>query len=156
MDTGIRVEFFGDEIERLSEINIVTGTPKRVVSHAVVFPASHYVIASEKIDSAMREIESELEQRIGYFEQNDKLIEAQRIKQRTMYDMEMLRELGFCSGIENYSRVLSGRAPGSTPFTLMDYFFRRIYLLIVGRVRTFTLPQVRGCTREITQGRRAL
>ena len=141
-DTGIRVEFFGDEIERISEINIVTGAPKRIVKHAVIFPASHYVIGNEKIEAAMQEIEREMNERVKYFEENDKLLEAQRIRQRTMYDMEMMRELGYCSGIENYSRILGGRPAGSTPFTLMDYF-PEDYLLIVDESHV-TLPQVRA------------
>lgn len=141
-DTAVRVEYFGDEIDRISEINVVTGEVKAVVSHAAIFPASHYVVGDEKIESALEEIDRELAGRIDYFTQNNKLIEAQRIEQRTHYDMEMLREVGYCSGVENYSRVLSGRPAGSTPQTLLDHF-PEDFLLIVDESHV-TLPQVRA------------
>ncbi len=141
-DTAVRVEYFGDEIDRISEINVVTGEVKAVVSHAAIFPASHYVVGDDKIGSALKEIERELAERIDYFTANHKLIEAQRIEQRTHYDMEMLREVGYCSGVENYSRVLAGRPPGSTPETLLDHF-PEDFLLIVDESHV-TLPQVRA------------
>lgn len=141
-DTAVRVEYFGDEIDRISEINVVTGEVKAVVSHAAIFPASHYVVGDEKIESALAEIERELDERVDYFTQNHKLIEAQRIEQRTHYDMEMLRVVGYCSGVENYSRVLAGRPPGSTPQTLLDHF-PDDFLLIVDESHV-TLPQVRA------------
>lgn len=141
-DTAIRVEYFGDEIDRISEINAVTGEVKSVVSHAAIFPASHYVVGDEKIESALDEIDRELAERIDYFTENNKLIEAQRIEQRTHYDMEMLREVGYCSGVENYSRILSGRPAGSTPQTLLDHF-PEDFLLIVDESHV-TLPQVRA------------
>ncbi len=141
-DTVIRVEFFGDEIERVSEIDHLTGELKRDLSHATIYPASHYVIGDEKREKALKEIEHELEERINYFTSNGKFLEAQRIEQRTRYDLEMLREIGFCTGIENYSRILSGRAPGSPPATLLD-FFGDDFLLIIDESHV-TLPQVRG------------
>ncbi|MGN1457156.1 MAG: excinuclease ABC subunit UvrB [Acutalibacteraceae bacterium] len=141
-DTIIRVEFFGDEIDRISEINAMTGELKAVVRHAAIYPASHYIVPRDKMEQALKEIEDELEQRLKYFNDRGKLLEAQRIEQRTRYDMEMLREIGFCTGIENYSRVLSGRKPGSAPFTLLDYF-PEDYLLFVDESHV-TLPQVRG------------
>ncbi|MBQ3947246.1 MAG: excinuclease ABC subunit UvrB, partial [Ruminococcus sp.] len=141
-DTAVRVEYFGDEIDRISEINVVTGEVKAVVSHAAIFPASHYVVGDEKLESALEEIDRELAERIDYFQQNNKLIEAQRIEQRTHYDMEMLREVGYCSGVENYSRVLAGRPAGSTPQTLLDHF-PKDFLLIVDESHV-TLPQVRA------------
>ena len=139
---AIRVEFFGDEIDRISEINAVTGMPERVLSHVAVYPASHYVASKEKIARAMREIEDEMWQRVKYFEENDKLLEAQRIRQRTQYDLEMMQEIGFCTGIENYSRVIAGRAPGTPPTTLIDYF-PDDFLLFVDESHV-TLPQVRA------------
>ncbi|MCM1360663.1 MAG: excinuclease ABC subunit UvrB [Clostridiales bacterium] len=141
-DTAIRVEFFGDEIDRISEINVVTGEVKAIVSHAAVFPASHYVYDDAMVDRAISEIDSELAERVDYFTSNNKLIEAQRIEQRTHYDMEMLKEVGYCSGIENYSRVLAGRPAGSTPQTLLDHF-PDDFLLIVDESHV-TLPQVRA------------
>ena len=141
-DTVIRVEFFGDEIDRISEINAMTGELKAVVRHAAIYPASHYIVPRDKMEIALKTIEDELEQRIQYFNDRGKLLEAQRIEQRTRYDIEMLREIGFCTGIENYSRVLSGRKPGSAPFTLLDYF-PKDYLLFVDESHV-TLPQVRG------------
>ena len=139
---AIRVEFFGDEIERISEINAVTGVPERVVNHVAIYPASHYVASREKLNRAIIEIEREMEEREAWFKAHDKLLEAQRIRQRTMYDIEMLQEIGFCSGIENYSRVISGRAPGTPPMTLLDYF-PKDFLLFVDESHV-TLPQVRA------------
>ena len=141
-DYAVRVEFFGDEIDRISEINILTGAVNRYIDHVAIYPASHYVTPKDKMDEALKEIEHEMEERVKWFESNGKLIEAQRIRQRTTYDMEMLREIGFCTGIENYSRVLSGREPGSAPYTLMDYF-PKDYLLFVDESHVM-LPQVRA------------
>ena len=141
-ENGIRVEFFGDEIERISEINALTGQVKNVVSHAAIYPASHYVISPEKLEKSIGKIYSEMLDRVKYFEENGKLLEAQRIRQRTEYDIEMLRETGFCKGIENYSRVMSDREPGSAPFTLLDYF-PDDFILFVDESHV-TLPQVRA------------
>lgn len=141
-DIAIRVEFFGDEIDRICEINALTGQVKNVVSHVAIYPASHYVVSPDKLEKAIEEILAEMEERVAYFTKEGKLLEAQRIRQRTEYDMEMLRETGFCKGIENYSRVMSGRAPGSAPFTLLDYF-PKDFLLFVDESHV-TLPQVRG------------
>ena len=141
-DTAIRVEFFGDEVDRISEINALTGTVKNVLSHVAVYPASHYVVSPEKMEKALEKINAEMENQVAEFEKAGKLIEAQRIRQRTEYDMEMLRETGFCKGIENYSAVMSGRKPGEPPFTLLDYF-PDDYLLFVDESHV-TLPQVRG------------
>ncbi len=141
-EKAIRVEFFGDEIERLSEINIVTGEMIRLLSYIAIYPATHYAVSDEKREAALSEIKREMEERVRDFESQNKLIEAQRIRERTLYDIEMLREIGFCSGVENYSRVLSGRAPGSTPYTLLDYF-PKDFLLFVDESHV-TLPQVRG------------
>jgi excinuclease ABC subunit B len=141
-NTPYRIEFFGDEIERISEIDPVTGHIYHVLNHLVIFPASHYVTGQENLERACKEIEDELWEREKWFKENDKLLEAQRIKQRTLYDVEMMRELGFCSGIENYSRVMSGRDPGSTPFCLLDYF-PDDWLLVVDESHVM-LPQVRG------------
>ncbi len=141
-DSIIRVEFFGDEIDRISEINPLTGELKALLKHAAVYPASHYIVSRDKMQVALAEIERELNERLAYFRENGKLLEAQRIEQRTRYDMEMLQEIGFCSGIENYSRILSGRAPGSSPYTLLDYF-PDDFLLFVDESHV-TLPQVRG------------
>lgn len=141
-DTVIRLDFFGDEIERISEIDHLTGELKKVLTHVAIYPASHYVIGEEKREKALKEIERELEERIKYFNDEGKFIEAQRIEQRTRYDLEMLREIGFCNGIENYSRILSGRLSGSPPATLLD-FFGDDFLLIVDESHV-TLPQVRG------------
>lgn len=141
-DTAIRVEFFGDEIDRLSEINVLTGEVKNTVSHVAIYPASHYVIAPETMEKGIADIYEEMQQRVKFFQDNGKLIEAQRIKERTEYDMEMLRETGVCKGIENYSRVLAGRPAGSTPFTLLD-FFPDDFILFVDESHV-TLPQVRG------------
>ena len=139
---AIRVEFFGDEIDRISEINAVTGMPERVVQHVAIYPASHYVASKEKMARAMHEIEEEMWQQVKFFEEHDKLLEAQRIRQRTQYDLEMLSEIGFCTGIENYSRVIAGRAPGTPPTTLIDYF-PDDFLLFVDESHV-TLPQVRA------------
>jgi len=141
-DKAIRVEFFGDEIDRISEVNIVTGVPTKVLGHVAIYPASHYVSTPEKLLQAIVEIEEELVERLKYFEDNDKLVEAQRLKQRVYYDVEMIRELGYCSGIENYSRVVSGREPGSPPMTLLDYF-PDDFLLFIDESHV-TLPQVRA------------
>lgn len=141
-EIAIRVEFFGDEIDRISEINALTGQVKNVISHVAIYPASHYVVSPEKLERAIDEILAEMEQRVKEFTDEGKLLEAQRIKQRTEYDMEMLRETGFCKGIENYSRVMSGRAPGSAPFTLLNYF-PDDFILFVDESHV-TLPQVRG------------
>ncbi len=139
---AIRVEFFGDEIDRLCEINMTTGEVVGTLTYTAIYPASHYATSSEKKEAAIREIEREMLGRVDFYKANGKLIEAQRIAERTKYDMEMLREVGFCHGIENYSRVLSGRAPGSTPYTLLDYF-PRDFLLMIDESHV-TLPQVRG------------
>ncbi len=141
-DSVIRVEFFGDEIDRISEINPLTGELRALLRHAAVYPASHYIVSRDKMQTALAEIERELDERLEYFRSKGKLLEAQRIEQRTRYDMEMLQEIGFCSGIENYSRILSGRAPGSSPYTLLDYF-PKDFLLFVDESHV-TLPQVRG------------
>lgn len=139
---ALRVEFFGDIIDRVSKINVVTGEALEYLSYAAIFPATHYAVSDEKREAALLEIEAEMRERAEFFKSQGKLIEAQRIEERTKYDLEMLREVGFCSGVENYSRVLSGRAPGSTPFTLLDYF-PRDYVLFVDESHV-TLPQVRG------------
>jgi len=141
-DNAIRVEFFGDEIERISEINVVTGVPDRTFSHVAVYPASHYVTTEEKTLKAIADIKAEMKERVVQFEQNNKLVEAQRLHQRTMYDIEMLAELGYCSGIENYSRIISGRAAGSAPMTLLDYF-PKDFIMFVDECHV-TLPQVRA------------
>lgn len=141
-DTIIRVEFFGDEIDRITEVNAVSGEVKGTLRHAAIYPASHYIVPREKMEQAISEIETELEERIRFFTERGKLLEAERITQRTRYDIEMLREIGFCTGIENYSRILSGRKPGSSPYTLLDYF-PKDFLLFVDESHV-TLPQVRG------------
>ena len=139
---AIRIEFFGDEVERISQINAVTGMPERVLNHVAIYPASHYVASKEKMARAMHEIEDEMYERVKFFEEHDKLLEAQRIRQRTQYDLEMLSEIVFCTGIENYSRVIAGRAPGTPPTTLLDYF-PDDFLLFVDESHV-TLPQVRA------------
>ena len=139
-DTAIRVEFFGDEIDRISEINVVTGTPIRRLNNIPIWPATHYVTPKEKMDAAIQEIYKELEERVKFFEDQGKAIEAQRIRQRTMYDIEMMQEIGYCSGIENYSRVIEGRPVGSPPHTLLDYF-PKDFLLFIDESHV-TLPQV--------------
>ena len=141
-ENAIRVEFFGDEIDRISEINALTGQVKNVLSHVAIYPASHYVVAPEKLEKAITEILAEMEEQVKKFGKEGKLLEAQRIRQRTEYDMEMLRETGFCKGIENYSRVMSGRKAGTAPFTLLDYF-PDDFVLFVDESHV-TLPQVRG------------
>ena len=141
-DTVIRIEFFGDEIDRLSEHNALTGEHKADLKHVAIYPASHYIVPREKMLRALGNIEKEMQERVRYFEERGKLIEAQRIRERTTYDMEMLQEIGFCKGIENYSRVLSGRPAGSPPFTLLDYF-PKDFLLFVDESHV-TLPQVGG------------
>ncbi len=141
-DTAIRIDFWGDEIERICEINVVTGEIKGLRSHIAVYPASHYIVPREKMVHAISEIEQEMYDRVAWFKENEMLVEAQRIQQRTTYDMEMLNEIGFCSGIENYSRVLSGREPGSQPFTLLDYF-PDDFLMFVDESHV-TIPQVRA------------
>ena len=141
-DTVIRVEFFGDEIDRLSEVNPLTGEVKAVIKHVAIYPASHYIVPKEKMHQAILEIENELNQQIKFFHENDKLLEAQRIEQRTRYDIEMLEEIGFCKGIENYSRILSGRPQGASPFTLIDYF-PDDFLMFVDESHVM-LPQVRA------------
>ena len=144
-DHAVRVEFFGDEIDRISDINVVTGAPIRTLSHVAIYPASHYVTTHEKMERAIGEIRAECDARVKTFEQQGKLLEAQRIRQRTDYDIEMMQELGYCSGIENYSRIISGRAPGSAPMTLLDYF-PKDFLLFVDESHV-TLPQVRAMYR---------
>ena len=141
-DHAIRVEFFGDEIDRISEINVVTGVPTRVLDHVAIYPASHYVASREKMTRAIQEIREELDERVAFFRANEQLLEAQRIAQRTNFDIEMMQELGYCSGIENYSRVIAGRPPGSPPMTLLDYF-PKDFLLFVDESHV-TLPQVRA------------
>ena len=141
-DTAYRVEFFGDEIDRITEVDVLTGEIKNELEHIAVFPASHYVVPQEKINQACVEIEKEMEERVRYFKSNDKLLEAQRIAERTNFDVEMLRETGFCSGIENYSRHLAGMPAGATPHTLMDYF-PDDFLIMVDESH-ITIPQVRG------------
>ncbi len=141
-DEAIRVEFFDDEIERICSINTLTGELKQVLSHAAIYPASHYIVPEEEKAAALEDIRQEMEQRVAWFTENGKLIEAQRIRQRTEYDMEMLREIGTCKGVENYSRVLSRRPPGSVPFTLLDYF-PDDFLLFIDESHV-TLPQTRG------------
>ena len=141
-ENAIRVEFFGDEIDRISEINVVTGEIIGIYRHAVIMPASHYVTTPEKMTMAMAAIEAEMEEQVKYFKDKEMLIEAQRIEQRTRYDLEMMQEIGFCQGIENYSRHISGRAPGSAPFTLLDYM-PEDYIMIIDESHQ-TLPQVRG------------
>ncbi len=144
-DRAIRVEFFGDEVDRISEINVVTGAPTRVLNHVAIYPASHYVTTKEKMAAAIDRIREECDARVAWFEANNKLLEAQRIRQRTDYDIEMMQELGYCSGIENYSRVISNREPGSPPMTLLDYF-PKDFLLFVDESHV-TLPQVRAMYR---------
>ncbi len=141
-DYAIRVEFFGDEIDRLSRFNPVTGAVTEHLSYTAIFPATHYAVSDEKREAALREIEEEMIERVAYFKGENKLIEAQRIEERTRYDIEMLREIGFCSGVENYSRILSGRPEGSTPYTLLDYF-PKDFIMFIDESHV-TLPQVRG------------
>ena len=144
-DHAVRIEFFGDEIDRISDINVVTGAPIRTLSHVAIYPASHYVTTKEKRPRAIEEFRRECDERVRYFEEHGKLLEAQRIRQRTDYDIEMMQELGYCSGIENYSRIISERAPGSAPMTLLDYF-PDDFILFVDESHV-TLPQVRAMYR---------
>ncbi len=144
-DKAIRVEFFGDEIDRISEVNVVTGTVLRYLNHTAIYPASHYVVSKEKMAKAIDDIRAECEERVKFFEENGKLLEAQRISQRTNYDIEMMQELGYCTGIENYSRIISGRPVGSAPMTLLDYF-PEDFLMFVDESHV-TLPQVRAMYR---------
>ncbi len=153
-DRAVRVEFFGDEIDRLTEINVVTGEVLQVLSFAAVFPATHYAVSDEKRENALAEIEREMQERVAFFKSQNKLLEAQRIEERTKYDLEMLREVGFCSGVENYSRVLSGRTVGSTPYTLLDYF-PRDFITFVDESHVM-LPQVRGMSGGDTARKRNL
>jgi excinuclease ABC subunit B len=153
-ETAIRIEFFDDEIDRLSEINIVTGELIRLLSYAAVYPATHYAVSNDKREAALAEIEREMRERVEFFKSQDKLLEAQRIEERVKYDLEMLREVGFCSGVENYSRILSGREPGSTPYTLLDYF-PDDYLLFIDESHV-TIPQVRGMSGGDTARKRNL
>ena len=141
-ENAIRVEFFGDEIDRISKIQVVTGNIISTLAHTAIYPASHYVVSKAHLHEAVQEIQKELDERVKWFEEQGKLVEAQRIKQRTLYDIEMLEEIGFCKGIENYSRILAGRAPGSVPYTLLDHF-PKDYLLFVDESHV-SLPQVRG------------
>ena len=141
-ETAIRVEFFGDEIDRITEINIVTGEVIRGLTYAAIYPATHYAVSDEKREAALKQIEEEMEERVRYFESQNQLLEAQRIRERVKYDLEMLREIGFCSGVENYSRILAGRPAGSTPFTLLDYF-PSDYIMFIDESHV-TVPQVRG------------
>ena len=141
-DRAVRIEFFGDEIDRITEVDVLTGEIKSRLEHIAIFPASHYVVPQEKIERAAKSIEKELEERVRYFKSNDKLLEAQRIAERTNFDIEMMRETGFCSGIENYSRHLAGLEPGATPHTLLDYFPDEF--LIIEDESHITIPQVRG------------
>ena len=141
-DRAIRVEFFGDEIDRITEIDALTGEVLGVRKHVAIYPASHYVTTREKMETAIGTIQEELEQRLKVFKENDRLLEAQRLEQRTTYDIEMMREIGFCQGIENYSRHISGREPGSAPYTLLDYF-PDDFLLVVDESHV-TVPQVRA------------
>ena len=144
-DHAVRIEFFGDEVDRISDINIVTGAPIRTLNHVAIYPASHYVTTKEKMSRAIEEIRRECDEREAWFKAHDKLIEAQRIRQRTEYDIEMMQELGYCSGIENYSRIISERKPGSAPMTLLDYF-PEDFILFVDESHV-TLPQVRAMYR---------
>ena len=144
-DKAIRVEFFGDEIDRVCEINVVTGELVRVLSYAAIYPASHYAVSDDRREMALVEIEREMRERVEFYKSQNKLIEAQRIEERVKYDLEMLREVGFCSGVENYSRVLSGRPEGSTPYTLLDYFPKDFVLFI--DESHMTLPQVGGMSK---------
>ena len=153
-ETALRVEFFDEEIDRLSEINIVTGELIRLLSYAAVYPATHYAVSDEKKEAALAEIWKEMEERVEFFRSQNKLIEAQRIEERVKYDIEMLREVGFCSGVENYSRVLSGRPAGSTPYTLLDYFPDDFVLFI--DESHVTVPQVRGMIGGDTARKRNL
>ena len=152
-DRAVRVEFFGDEIDRLTEFNPLTGDAISELKHIAIYPASHYIVPKEKMDKALRDIEREMEQRVDYFKSEGKLIEAQRIEQRTRYDMEMLQEIGFCKGIENYSRVLSGREPGSAPLYAAGLLPRRLPA-VRGRVPRDVAPGAGACSPGTGPGRR--
>lgn len=141
-DVAIRVEFFGDEIDRITEVDVLTGEIRRELNHIALYPASHYVVPMERILEASKAIEKEMEEQVAYFKSEDKLLEAQRISERTNFDLEMMKETGFCSGIENYSRHLAGLKPGEPPYTLMDYFGDD-YLIMIDESH-ITVPQVRG------------
>ena len=153
-ENALRIEFFGDEIERISEVNTVTGELVRSLGYVAIFPATHYAVSDEHRARALAEIEREMRERVEYFKSRDMLLEAQRIEQRTLYDIEMLREVGFCSGVENYSRILAGRPEGSTPYTLLDYF-PKDYLLFIDESHV-TVPQVRGMSGGDTSRKRNL
>ncbi len=153
-DRAIRVEFFGDEIDRLSEVKVVTGEVLQTLSFAAIFPATHYAVSDAKREDALSLIEAEMKERVAFFKSQNKLIEAQRIEERTKYDLEMLREVGFCSGVENYSRILSGRTEGSTPYTLLDYF-PRDFITFIDESHV-TIPQVRGMSGGDTARKRNL
>ncbi len=153
-ETAIRVEFFGDEIDRISEIHVLTGEVKRRLTYAAIYPATHYAVSDTKREAALKEIAAEMTERAAFFRANGQLLEAQRIEERTKYDLEMLREVGFCSGVENYSRILSGREPGSTPYTLMDYFPADSLLFI--DESHITVPQVRGMSSGDTARKKNL
>ena len=153
-EKALRIEFFGDEVERISEVHTVTGEVLRVLSYVAIFPATHYAVSDEHRHRALTEIEREMWERVAYFKSRDMLLEAQRIEQRTLYDLEMLREVGFCSGVENYSRVLAGRPEGSTPYTLLDYF-PKDYLLFIDESHV-TVPQVRGMSGGDTSRKKNL
>ncbi len=153
-EKAIRIEFFGDEIDRISEINVVTGELLRELKHVSIYPATHYAVSDEKREAALQEIEDEMKERVAWFKANNQLLEAERIEQRTRYDLEMLREIGFCSGVENYSRILSGREPGSTPFTLLD-FFPRDFLMFIDESHV-AIPQIRGMSGGDTARKKSL
>jgi len=153
-DTAIRVEFFGDEIDRIAEVDALTGTVRRYLKHVMIFPASHYATSREKLDGCLKRIETDLEERLAEFRDNDRLLEAQRLEQRTHYDIEMMREIGYCSGIENYSRYFDGREPGEPPFTLLDYF-PRDFIVFIDEAHV-TVPQIRAMYNGDYARKRAL
>ncbi len=153
-DTAIRVEFFGDEIDRISEIDAVTGSVRRYLKHVMIFPASHYATSREKLDACLSRIEADLETQLNEFRDNDRLLEAQRLEQRTHYDIEMMREIGYCSGIENYSRYFDGREPGEPPFTLLDYF-PKDFIVFIDEAHV-TVPQIRAMYNGDYARKRAL
>ena len=150
----MRIEFFGDEVDRITEIDILTGEIKDELKHAAIFPASHYVVDKENIRRAIQDIEEELDERVKEFKRQDKLLEAQRIAERTNFDIEMLKETGFCSGIENYSRHLAGLAPGQAPYTLIDYFPDDFIMMIDESHKT--IPQIGGMYHTGTSPEKAL
>lgn len=153
-NVAIRVEFFGEEIDRVSEIDTVTQDTIRDLKYAAIYPATHYAVSAAAREQAMEVIENELIERVEYFRANGKLIEAQRIEERTRYDLEMMQEIGYCSGVENYSRILAGRAPGSTPMTLLDYF-PKDFLMFIDESHV-TLPQIRAMSEETESVKRIL